>query len=116
MDKFCEDCIHNEVCQYGAIPPHIGRCNDKDTLDDLRPQGTWILVSERLPKERIDPTTNTFENVLCSTIWGDVRTYKFGKPKGYNEGHFWHHGMVDECVIAWQYAPEPYKEGGAEND
>lgn len=42
MDKFCEDCIHNEVCQYGAIPPHIGRCNDKDTLDDLIPRGEWI--------------------------------------------------------------------------
>lgn len=39
MDKFCEDCIHNEVCQYGAIPPHTDRCNDKDTLDDIRPQG-----------------------------------------------------------------------------
>lgn len=42
MDKFCEDCIHNEVCQYGAIPPHTGRCNDKDTLDDLIPRGEWI--------------------------------------------------------------------------
>ena len=39
MDKFCEDCIHNEVCQYGAIPPHTDRCNDKDTLDDISPQG-----------------------------------------------------------------------------
>lgn len=36
MDKFCEDCIHNEVCQYGAIPPHEGRCNDKETLEDLK--------------------------------------------------------------------------------
>lgn len=45
MDKFCEDCIHNSVCQYGAIPPHIGRCNDKDTLDDLIPQGEWIDVN-----------------------------------------------------------------------
>lgn len=36
MDKFCEDCIHNEVCQYGSIPPHIGRCNDKETLEDLK--------------------------------------------------------------------------------
>lgn len=44
MDKFCEDCIHNEVCQYGAIPPHIDRCNDKDTLDDIRPHGKWIAI------------------------------------------------------------------------
>lgn len=46
MDKFCEDCIHNEVCQYGAIPPHIDRCNDKDTLDDIRPKGEWIVTAE----------------------------------------------------------------------
>lgn len=46
MDKFCEDCIHNEVCQYGAIPPHIDRCNDKDTLDDIRPKGAWIVIAE----------------------------------------------------------------------
>ena len=45
MDKFCEDCIHNEVCQYYAIPPHKDRCNDKDTLDDLIPQGEWIDVN-----------------------------------------------------------------------
>lgn len=42
MDKFCEDCLHNEVCQYGAIPPHKDRCNDKDTLDDIMPRGEWI--------------------------------------------------------------------------
>lgn len=45
MDKFCEDCIHNEVCQYGAHCPS-SHCNDKDTLDDLRPQGEWIDYSE----------------------------------------------------------------------
>lgn len=43
MDKFCEDCIHNEVCQYYAIPPHKDRCNDKDTLDDIVPQGEWTI-------------------------------------------------------------------------
>lgn len=43
MDKFCEDCIHNSVCHYGAYCPS-GHCNDKDTLDDLRPHGEWILM------------------------------------------------------------------------
>lgn len=47
MDKFCEDCIHNEVCQYYAIPPHKDRCNDKDTLDDLIPQGEWIVYGRQ---------------------------------------------------------------------
>ena len=45
MDKFCEDCIHNAVCQYGAYCPS-GHCNDKDTLDDIRPQGKWITVKQ----------------------------------------------------------------------
>lgn len=59
MDKFCEDCIHNEVCQYYAIPPHIGRCNDKDTLDDLIPHGEWVKVN--------NPDTNTWTGGLkCS--------------------------------------------------
>lgn len=47
MDKFCEDCIHNEVCQYYAIPPHKDRCNDKDTLDDLIPQGEWKVYGRQ---------------------------------------------------------------------
>ncbi len=45
MDKFCEDCIHNLVCQYGACCPS-GHCNDKDTLDDLRLYGKWITVKQ----------------------------------------------------------------------
>ncbi len=45
MDKFCEDCIHNLVCQYGAYCPS-GHCNDKDTLDDLRPNGEQIVKGQ----------------------------------------------------------------------
>ena len=79
-----------------------------------RPQGEWIPVRERLPEERINPNTNDFEDVLCSTIWDDVRLYKYGKPTGYHKAHFWHGGgIMDEAVIAWQYKPEPYKKGGA---
>lgn len=77
---------------------------------DDKSQDKWTPIGEGLPKEKIDPKTNTFEGVLCTTVWGDVRIYKFGKPKGYNEPHFWHHGIIDDYVTAWQYAPEPYKE------
>ena len=52
MDKFCEDCVHNLVCQYGAYCPS-GHCNDKDTLDDLRPQGEWgkwVITEIQCPK------------------------------------------------------------------
>lgn len=48
MDKFCEDCVHNAVCQYGAYCPS-GHCNDKDTLDDLIPQGKWIYLGKDEP-------------------------------------------------------------------
>ena len=77
---------------------------------DDKSQDKWTSISEGLPKEKIDPKTNTFEGVLCTTVWGDVRIYKFGKPKGYNEPHFWHQGIIDDYVTAWQYAPKPYKE------
>lgn len=80
-----------------------------------RPQGEWVSVSERLPEERKNPKTNDFEEVLCTTIWGDVRPYKFGKPIGTKEPHFWYGwGIMDKEIIAWQPLPEPYKKGGAE--
>lgn len=88
--------------------------------DFERPQGEWILVSERLPEEKMfNPSGSDFgfdfEEVLCTTIWGDVRPYKFGKPIGHDKPHFWlGGGIMDEYVIAWQELPEPYKKGGAE--
>ena len=73
----------------------------------------WIPVDERLPEGRINPVTNDFEYVLCSTIWDDVRPYKYGKPIGQDKAHFWHGGgIMDEYITAWQPLPEPYKEGG----
>ena len=81
-----------------------------------RPQGErWIPVSERLPEGKIDPMTNDFELVLCSTVIGVVRPYTFGKPIGHAKAHFWSgRYAVDDYVIAWMPLPEPYKE--AEND
>ena len=76
-----------------------------------RPQGEWILISERLPEGKINPKTNDFESVLCSTVWDDVRPYKFGKPIGHDKAHFWWGcGVMDDYVIAWMPLPEPYKE------
>lgn len=85
-----------------------------------RPQGEWISVSEKLPEEKLfNPSGSDFgfdfEEVLCSTVWGDVRSYKFGKSIGHDKPHFWFGGeIMDEYVVAWQYKPEPYKKGGAE--
>ena len=73
----------------------------------------WIPVSERLPEEKINPFTNDFESVLCSTVSGAVRPYKYGKPIGYDKPHFFLCGQImDEYITAWQPLPEPYKEGG----
>ena len=71
----------------------------------------WIPVSERLPQEKFNPYTHDFQEVLCVTTFGDVRTYKYGTAIGDNKAHFYHGGWnVDNYILAWQYFPEPYKE------
>lgn len=77
----------------------------------------WIPVSEGLPEEKFSGGAFgfDFEEVLCTTIWGDVRSYKFGKPKGHDKPHFWLCGTImDVYVIAWQYKPKPYQEARGE--
>ena len=77
-------------------------------------QAELIPVSEKLPEEKINPYTNDFDEVLCTTDWGEVKTFKFGTPILHHKPHFWLGGAImDEHVIAWQYKPEPYKEGSA---
>ena len=82
---------------------------------NTRSKGEWIPVSERLPEETFNPNTQDFGEILCSTIWNDVRVYKFGQPIGREKAHFWDYGdIVDEFVIAWQPLPKPYKKEGEE--
>ena len=72
----------------------------------------WIPVTERLPDERINPNTRDFEYVLCVTIWGDVRPFKYGTPIGQKDAHFWNGaGYVDAYVTHWMPLPEPPKDG-----
>ena len=71
----------------------------------------WTPVTERLPKEKINPYTNDFEPIICSTNFGDVRVYKYGTPIGWNEPHFWNGaGIMDWYVTHWMNLPEPPKE------
>lgn len=111
----CEDCyekygVERMVFEHKFL---TGALDNKITAQ--RPKGEWISVSERLPEGKTDPHTNDFEIVLCTTIWEDVRPYKFGKSIGHEKSHFWHGGeIMDGYVIAWQPLPEPYEEGGEE--
>lgn len=61
-------------------------------------QGEWTPVSEGLPEEKLfNPSGSDFgfdfDEVLCTTIWGNVRPYKYGKPIGHDKAHF---GLVEE--------------------
>ena len=67
-----------------------------------RPQGEWIPVSERLPEKGNQSylvTVDYGEGIICS-----CQRFFFNDEIGWN----------DDCVIAWQPLPEPYKGGGAE--
>ena len=71
----------------------------------------WIPVTERLPEEKINQNTLDFEYVLCSTTFGDVRPYKFGRRIGQGEPHFWNGaGYVDAYVTHWMPLPQPPEE------
>lgn len=77
-------------------------------------QTKWIPVTDRLPEDKINPLTEDFyEYPVTVEIRGkrDVRYYKFGKPIGWDEPHwFFGSGIMDDFVIAWMPLPEPYKE------
>ena len=78
---------------------------------------SWIPVSKKLPEEKINPNTHDFEEVLCSTTFGDVRAYKFGTPYGWEKPHFWRGlNVMDEYVLAWMEKPEPWKGEQHETD
>ncbi len=77
----------------------------------LRPAQEWISVEERLPEQRINQHTLDFEYVLCSTTFGDVRPYKYGRRIGRGGAHFWNGaGYVDAYVAHWMPLPKPPEE------
>lgn len=68
-----------------------------------RPQAEWIPVNERLPEQ-------ANQSYLVTVDYGyglisSCQRFFFGDGIGWN----------DDCVIAWQPLPEPYKKGGEES-
>lgn len=63
-----------------------------------RPHDKWIPVSERLPEEANKSyivTVKYGDDIVCS-----CQRFFFGEGIGWN----------DDCVVAWQPLPEPYKD------
>ena len=86
-------------------------------LKERREADRWIPVTERLPDEKINPNTQDFEEVLCTTVWGDVRVYKFGKPYGHDKAHFWSYGeIMDEFIVKWRLLPKASESEAVRND
>lgn len=114
----CKDCEDRRQAEYirHSSSWHELQALRKFKEEHERPQGgEWIPVSEKLPEEKINPYTNDFDEVLCTTDWGEVQAYKFGTPIIHHKPHFWLGGSImDEHIIAWQYKPKPYRRSVAE--
>lgn len=95
-------------CPYSTDCACDGVCNFVlSLLKEQEAVNKWISVKNRLPYEKQSRVTHDFEYVLCATTFGDVRSYKFGTPIGWQEPHFWHGpGIMDEYVTHWMPFPE----------
>lgn len=103
----------SEVSELQAINLDLASENENllEQIQEMKDKA-WISVTERLPKEKINPITVDYSEYQCTVRFGnlyDVRSYKYG------EGH-WRlgAGIVDDYVIAWRELPEPYKEENEE--
>ena len=78
---------------------NCANCEKVEKIRAKRPQGKWIPVSERLPEKGNQSylvTVEYGEGIICS-----CQRFFFNDAIGWN----------DDCVIAWQPLPEPYKRG-----
>lgn len=80
----------------------------KDIIDEQPTVRQWIPVSERLPKDIVNPITrDAYVYPVTVDLGGitDIRYYSFCRGHWYNQGP----KEMDELVIAWQARPEPYR-------
>lgn len=89
-----------DIYQEGHYDGHLEGYTK--AINEERPQGEWIPVNERLPKEGNQSylvTVDYGNGAVCS-----CQRFFFNEDIGWN----------DDSVIAWQLLPEPYKKGDAE--
>lgn len=86
-------------------------------LDEERPTGEWIAVSERLPEEKDSLFKNKFFDKTSDTVLVTVADRKGQTTTTYAhtiDGK-WSCALLRACsdykIIAWQPLPEPYKGG-----
>ena len=87
---------------FGAWSTKLTETIENGIPYEEKPQGEWIPVSERLPEKGNQSylvTVDYGKGIICS-----CQRFFFNDEIGWN----------DDCVIAWQPLPEPYKKGGAE--
>lgn len=78
--------------------------------DNKRPEGKWILVSERLPNRNgVYNVTRIIEGTRLSDV-----CYFDGQDTWHSDICVNHGRPYLNDIIAWQELPEPYKKGGVE--
>lgn len=80
-------------------------CGNKEA-EKSRTQGEWIPVSERLPDTSGHKIVCFVKPQRIDNIYIGLAYFDNGRWVGY----------LKKDIIAWQPLPEPYKEGGAENE
>ena len=109
IDMFGEEGLRPKWCPL--IPEEITRSRRDWYLkgyNDAKKEQKWIPVSERLPKDIVNPITrDAYVYPVTVDLGGitDIRYYSFCRGHWYNQGP----KEMDELVIAWQARPEPYR-------
>lgn len=92
-ERYCRDCIHNEVCRYC---PHDG-CDFKAKAE---PDKGWISVEDRLPE-------NDGLYIVCKTVRGHQISFE-----AHWKGNKWlsvvNNNQLD-YITHWRLLPEPPK-------
>ena len=110
--------LNEEIKKFEELTGHSANDYSMDFLggfwfgyDTARPQGEWILVSERMPKENIceDGYHEPSKHVLVQARNGSMHITRYWTR---DKKNVWTDLRYPEDIIAWQELPQPYKKGG----